>query len=176
MPDQDHQTGPQDIASPLIVVTGEVADDELVALLRAVYVDGGFTDASLAEKIFVPAAIRARGTMIVARDPVSAALLGIIILAPPGAAVRQIADDSEAEMHLLAVSPHARQQGVGRRLVAALVDRARDNGWEAIVLSTQTSMLAAQRLYIRAGFQRLPARDWSRGTRDFLAFGLSSSR
>lgn len=159
--------------SPLLAVVhelGDVGDDELFALLRTAFVDAGFTDPSLAATIFAPASVRARGTLITARDPASGRLLGVIVLVAPGAAVRQIAGDTEAEMHLLAVSPDARQQGVGQALVDTLVACAREKGWPRIVLSTQTGMHAAQRLYLRAGFSRAPERDWTRGTRGFLAF------
>jgi ribosomal protein S18 acetylase RimI-like enzyme len=162
-------------ALPLrIAVNGDVDDDEVVALLTEAFVGGGFADPAMAATVFAPAAVRARGTIITARDSATDGLLGMVVLVAPGGAVRQIADESEAEMHLLAVSPEARQRGVGRKLVDALVACADAKGWPRIVLSTQTGMLPAQRLYLRAGFSPLPARDWSRGTRNFLAFGRTA--
>lgn len=161
--------------SPRIAVAANVGDEELGALLRTVYVGGGFTDPALADKLFDPAAVRARGTLITARDPSSGALLGTIVLVPPGATVKQIATADEAEVHLLAVLPAARGRGVGRRLIEALVALAASQGWPRIVLSTQERMSAAQQLYARAGFSRLPQRDWIRAGRRFLAYGLTAA-
>ncbi|GMA88558.1 hypothetical protein GCM10025868_38080 [Angustibacter aerolatus] len=45
-------------------------------------------------------------------------------------------------------------------LVRACVDRARSEGRGRILLSTQTQMHAAQRLYGRLGFVRRPDLDW----------------
>jgi len=61
--------------------------------------------------------------------------------------------------------------GVGRQLVAAALERARPVGHARLVLSTQETMAAAQSVYSRMGFMRLPDRDWQRGDRHFLAFG-----
>ncbi len=47
-----------DLFLPLISVAGEIDDRELAALLRTVYVDAGFTDPEVADKLFAPAAVR----------------------------------------------------------------------------------------------------------------------
>ncbi len=165
-----HRSSP--LTLPVIYVEGEIDDHELSALLRTVYIDAGFTDPDIAEKLFAPAAVRARGTLVTARDPSTQALLGMIILVPPGGAARQIASESEAEVHLLAVSPDARRRGIGRALIEKLIALAFSKGWRNIVLSTQESMHAAQELYSRTGFSRIPSRDWTRAGRRFFAFGL----
>ncbi len=159
---------------PLVIGVGQDAnDEELATLLRAVYVDGGFTAPDLAERIFAGPAVRARGTLITARAPESEALLGMIILVPPGGATRQIATNSEAEVHLLAVAPDARRRGIARALVKALIDTATERGYEQLVLSTQESMHAAHAVYSGAGFERTPDRDWTRAGRNFLTFRLA---
>ena len=43
----------------------------------------------------------------------------------------------------------------------AVVDRARRDGYAALVLCSATWMTAAHRLYARAGFGRIPERDWT---------------
>jgi ribosomal protein S18 acetylase RimI-like enzyme len=79
----------------------------------------------------------------------------------------------EAEVRALAVGPHAQHRGVGRALVAAVIDRATVKGIDRLVLSAHPAMTAAQHLYRLAGFTRLPARDWSPVPGGLLlAFGL----
>ena len=131
----------------------------------------GYTDPRLADELFSPASVRRRGTILVARDPESGDAAGMIVVVRPGAAGRQIATGPEAELHLLAVRPEWRGRGIARELVAAALAHARAEGHARIVLSTQETMTAAQSLYARSGFTRLPARDWRRGDRRFLAFG-----
>ncbi len=67
----------------------------------------------------------------------------------------------EAEIRALAVLPHARGRGVGRALVAAIMDRATHRRIRHLLLLTEPGMQTAQRLYREAGFGRLPDRDWS---------------
>ena len=159
--------------SLVITAEGKIEDNEISTLLRAVYVDAGFTAADVAETLFAPASVRARGTLFTARDPETRTLLGMAVLVPPGGAARQIANDSEAEVHLLAVYPEARRKGVGSALVDALITRARSCGWQNIVLSTQERMHAAQTLYKHKGFIWLADRDWWRSGKRFLVFGMS---
>jgi ribosomal protein S18 acetylase RimI-like enzyme len=66
----------------------------------------------------------------------------------------------EGEVRALAVSPLARRSGVGRALVAAVIERAARAGVRHLVLSSQQEMKPAHRLYEDAGFVRLPDRDW----------------
>ncbi|MEO7035562.1 MAG: GNAT family N-acetyltransferase [Polyangiaceae bacterium] len=155
---------------PLLSAPGDASDRELWDLLSAVYVAGGFTKPELAKTVFAPEAVRARGAIITARERLSGALIGMIILVPPGGAARQVACDAEAEVHLLAVHPVARKGGVGRALIAELLGLAAERGSQQLVLSTQDSMQAAHSLYESTGFTRLPERDWERAGRRFLAY------
>jgi len=58
----------------------------------------------------------------------------------------------------------------------AVIDMARAGGAQRIVLCTQSTMTAAQRLYLAEGFTRIPERDWTPapGVR-LMAFSLALS-
>lgn len=88
-------------------------------------------------------------------------ILGAVTFVAPGSAMCEVARGREAEMRCLAVDPMARRAGIGEALTRLAVDRAREEGCEAMVLCSSTRMAAAHRLYARLGFQRLPERDWS---------------
>ena len=65
----------------------------------------------------------------------------------------------EAEVRALAVAPHEQHRGTGRALVAAVIERATVRGVHGLLLLAQPAMTAAQHLYRRAGFTRLPELD-----------------
>ena len=101
------------------------------------------------------------------------ALIGTVTLQvwPQGGEV--VKAPGEAEIRALAVLPVARGAGVGRMLLAAVIDRAARLRVEHLLLLTQPEMKAAHHLYDAAGFARLPERDWSPelGVR-LLAYGM----
>jgi ribosomal protein S18 acetylase RimI-like enzyme len=82
----------------------------------------------------------------------------------------------EAEIRALAVRPAARGRGAGNALLTAIIERAAAHGVEHLVLATLPAMQTAHRMYEKAGFTRLPERDWAPGdaqSRDSLmVFGL----
>lgn len=67
----------------------------------------------------------------------------------------------EAGLRMLAVAPSAQGRGVGRALVEACVERARQDGKERLFLHSGEWMRAAHRLYESLGFRRVPERDWA---------------
>ena len=88
-------------------------------------------------------------------------VVGTVTIALEGSAWREIGEPGEGEFRMLAVSPTAQRRGVGEALMQLVVDRFRDLGAQAIVLSSLVSMRAAHRVYERLGFRRVPERDWS---------------
>jgi ribosomal protein S18 acetylase RimI-like enzyme len=113
------------------------------------------------------------GPVLVAADDTAGELVGTVMLQvwPEGGEVVQ--GPGEAEIRALAVRPDFRGAGVGRRLLAAVIERARKLGVVHLVLLTQPEMKAAHHLYDEAGFARLPERDWSPESGvTLLAYGL----
>ena len=68
-----------------------------------------------------------------------------------------------------AVDPASRGLGLGVALVEACLDRARDDGRDAIALHTAAFMTAAMGLYERIGFVRDPSFDFP--AREFFPYG-----
>ena len=101
------------------------------------------------------------GPVLVAVDGQPDRLIGTVMLQHWPYAGRVVSGPGEAEIRALAVSPEARGNGVGRALLAAVIDRAGGQGIRTLVLLTQPEMRAAHHLYEEAGFGRLPDRDWS---------------
>lgn len=98
------------------------------------------------------------GQVLVAVD---AHILGTVMLQGWAGAGEILAGPEEAEIRALAVLPEARGIGIGQALLAAVMTRAAAIGVRRLVLLTQPEMKAAHYLYEKAGFSRLPERDWS---------------
>jgi ribosomal protein S18 acetylase RimI-like enzyme len=101
-------------------------------------------------------------------------LTGTVTFCPQGSPWCEIGQPGEGEFRMLAVRPSARGGGIAQALVSVCLERSRELGYHAVVLSTLPEMAAAHRLYERLGFQRLPERDWSpeEGV-DLIAFYLT---
>jgi ribosomal protein S18 acetylase RimI-like enzyme len=88
-------------------------------------------------------------------------LLGCVTFVPDGTnRWAEKLQEGEASIRMLAVDPALQGRGAGWALVDACVNRARDLGRLAVFLHSTPSMTAAHRLYFRAGFMRVPERDW----------------
>lgn len=145
-----------------------VADSEISELLTQIYVGEGFTAAEEAVSLFEPAAVRARGVLILAREEQQSRLAGMVILVPPHSSARRLAAHNEAELQLLCVRPEYRRHGLGRRLVDAATANAKQLGCSKLILWTQTSMHSAQRLYESMNFVYVSR--FERNSREFKVY------
>jgi ribosomal protein S18 acetylase RimI-like enzyme len=66
---------------------------------------------------------------------------------------------SECEIRRMRVRPDCQRQGLGRRLLAALEQRARELGFETVVLDTTEGQIAASRLYESTGYRETGRRE-----------------
>jgi ribosomal protein S18 acetylase RimI-like enzyme len=89
-------------------------------------------------------------------DPV-----GTVTFCPEGSPLCELAQPGEGEFRMLAVDPRARRRGVADALVGTCVERSRELGYRAVVLSSLPAQTPAHALYRRRGFHRTPERDWS---------------
>jgi ribosomal protein S18 acetylase RimI-like enzyme len=136
---------------------------EVGALTLAAYVADGFldNDDDYASELAAAAHRAAEAELVVALDRTSHELLGTVTYCVNGSHYAEISLPGEAEFRMLAVRPDARGRGVGLALTQWCLDRAREQGCTAMVLSSLDRMTTAHRLYERLGFQRLPERDWA---------------
>lgn len=86
---------------------------------------------------------------------------GTVTFCRAGSPYAEIGAPGEGEFRMLAVSPSARRQGVAAALVAHCIERSRELGYRAVVLSSLPAQVDAHALYARFGFRRVPERDWS---------------
>jgi ribosomal protein S18 acetylase RimI-like enzyme len=141
-----------------------------------------YRDGALAEEAYLP---RLRDARARHQDPGTAQLvavaedgtvLGAVVYTEAGSGFADFAEGAEAEIRMLATALAARGRGVGEALVRACIERGRERGRPAIVLSTKPIMTDAQRLYERIGFVRTPERDWEyRPGKGLLAYALALS-
>jgi len=107
----------------------KVSDLEISELLSRVYVDGGFVAPELAASLFEPSEVRSRGKIVGAREKLSLKFAGMVIIVYPNSSARRLAQGNETEMQLLGVMPEYRGQRLGRMLVAAAMNDAKQRGF-----------------------------------------------
>jgi ribosomal protein S18 acetylase RimI-like enzyme len=83
-------------------------------------------------------------------------LLAFVADLAVGCIALQRVDDTRCEMKRLYVRPTARGLGIGRALVARVLEEARAVGYTEVVLDTLPTMVQAQRLYEQLGFHEIP--------------------
>ena len=88
-------------------------------------------------------------------------VVAAVTLTVAGQPYSEIAQDGELEFRMLAVDPAYQGEGVGRAVVRAIIEHARQlPGIEAISITSATFMERAHNLYESLGFRRAPERDW----------------
>jgi ribosomal protein S18 acetylase RimI-like enzyme len=154
------------------VATANAAEDarDIESLLREVYMGGGFAESTAADSTLAAIAVFNRGHVLVARDPATKILAGMVIVVPATSNARRFATSGEVEMHLLAVAPAFRRRGVGDLLLNSALESARADGARKMILWTQSTMTAAHRLYERHRFEHIPIHDFEKSGRQFLVF------
>ena len=103
------------------------------------------------------------GDLVYLQDPEASILAGggQIFFAVDGdrvigtsAAIRR--SETAVELAKLGVAPAAQNRGVGRRLCEAVIELARRSGASRVVLTSNTRLTAALRLYRALGFRDAP--------------------
>jgi ribosomal protein S18 acetylase RimI-like enzyme len=134
--------------------------DQIADLTVRVYVDGRLANDGYTPELADVGGRASRAELLVARDD-DGRVVGSVALVLSGDFGEVTRSGDEAAFRMLVVDPSVQGRGLGALLVTTCLERARMAGKRRMVLSTGTRMLAAQRLYERLGFTRLPERDWS---------------
>lgn len=79
------------------------------------------------------------------------------VLGSGGIAQLAGADADICELRKMYLLPAVRGCGLGKRMLKHCLDAARHRGYRRCYLETMAGMEAAQRLYLKAGFTKLPA-------------------
>lgn len=145
---------------PLTTRTALPADyDRVAEVTRASFLAGPYGHIHAnpeRERFELDVAARAAwGAVIVALD--GDVIVGATSLLRASTPKARLAVEGEAEIRLLAVDPGAQGSGIGEALVRASIAEAKAWGVRRVVLDTGSLNERAQRLYLRAGFQRTPA-------------------
>jgi ribosomal protein S18 acetylase RimI-like enzyme len=138
---------------------GELA--EVGEITVAAYVGDGFVDADDDYAAHLRNAGARAGAAELYVAELGGHLVGTVTFCPEGSAFSELARDGEGEFRMLAVLPEARRRGVAAALVGTCVERSRELGYRALVLSSMPAQTDAHRLYERLGFRRTPDLDWS---------------
>ncbi|MCA0146350.1 GNAT family N-acetyltransferase [Blastococcus sp. LR1] len=133
--------------------------DRIAELTVTTYVDGGLVSDGYAVELADVPGRSTRAELLVARD--DHGVVGSVALVLEGDFGEVTESDDEAGFRMLVVDPSAQGRGIGVALVQECLARAKAAGKRRVVISTGTRMTAAQRLYQRLGFVRLPERDWT---------------
>ena len=128
--------------------------NEVGVLTERVYRAGGWTDEGYS-KLLLDAHSRIEEAIVFVAT-LKADVVGTVTVALPGTPMIQYGDEIgiwDADL-----------------LMDASEERARTDGYAAVVLSTEPDMHSAHRLYERRGYVRQPQRDWQVGRFNLLVY------
>ncbi len=97
------------------------------------------------------------GRLLVARVDAGETVAGFALL---------VDHDDEAHLEEVDVLPDHGRRGIGRALVEAACDRARERGFASITLSTFRDVAWNGPFYARAGFEEIAPGEWSEALRE----------
>lgn len=141
---------------------------EVGVLTERVYRAGGWTDEGYS-KLLLDAHSRIEEAIVFVAT-LKADVVGTVTVALPGTPFAAVGRPDEVEVRMLAVDERARRMGIADLLMDASEERARTDGYAAVVLSTEPDMHSAHRLYERRGYVRQPQRDWQVGRFNLLVY------
>lgn len=130
-----------------------------VAAYRATGDDHPFSDEYAAELADVAGRAGAC-EVLVAVAPSSGLLGGLTWIADRSNPFAEHDEPATGSFRHLAVAPSAQGSGVGRALIAAALDRARESGVQQVLVHVAEGNAHAEDLYVRLGFARRPDLDW----------------
>lgn len=150
-------------SAPFLIRRATPADFAAVGeiTVRSYVEDGHLPPGSAYARVLADAGARAAGAELWVAVEESGEVLGSVTFAPPGTPYAEVSNGDEGEFRMLAVDPAHRRQGVAEALVGVCLERARELGYDGLVLSSLAVQAPAQRIYRRLGFRRDPDRDWS---------------
>lgn len=120
---------------------------------------GHMTDGYAAELADVARRVAGAEVLVAVDD--DGAVVGCVTFVPDASSPwAELVEDGEAAIRMLGVDPRAQGGGVGQALLDACLERARQLGRRAVFLHSTPWMPAAHHLYRKAGFVRVPERDW----------------
>jgi GNAT superfamily N-acetyltransferase len=137
------------VAAPGDYAEIAAVNEAAYAEYRAVLGDGVW--APMRANITAVAEAAESAVLLAARG--SNGVLGSVLYYPPGTSLPPLPPEY-ASVRTLAVSPQARERGVGAALMEACIARARADGAPALWLYTTDLMRSAIALYERLGFVR----------------------
>ena len=153
--------------APLVRTLRSGDDAALADIWEQAFIGDGHVRVSGRAVIRDVADTRRRGVVFVATE--DEVLLGGVVLASQDTLVAD-RTRGELEVQRLGVARSGRGRGIAEKLMRAVMHEAHARGADALVLWTRPSMLAAQRLYERIGFERLAERDFPRDGRTMLVY------
>jgi GNAT superfamily N-acetyltransferase len=89
-------------------------------------------------------------------DDVAVLLVAYLEGTAVGCAGLRRAEEQTGEITKMYVSPQARRRGVGRRLLTAVEDAARDQGLRTLRLDTRKDLVEARAMYAACGYAEIP--------------------